>query len=405
MGRFVLSQGCFKGKRILVGVTGGIAAYKTLSFISLLRQAGCDVRVVLTEAATRFVTREAIAAAGGVKVYQDVFSLEEGSVLHVALADWADEVIVMPATAHFLSKMAHGLSDDLLSLVYLSTQTKVSVVPAMESRMWLHPSTTQNVALLRKVGVRFLGPTEGRLASGGNGLGRMLEPQAVWQAMCGTKSLMGVKALVTLGPTREWLDPVRYLSNASSGQMGLSIVAALQNEGAEVLVIAGPVDLPLPEGSIRVETAREMYEAVKVHWAEAQLGFAVAAVSDYMPVEVAPHKIKKSSDAETMVLTLTKAPDILAYMGQTKGDRILIGFAAETTDVLRYGQEKRLKKKADLLVANVVGQPHLGFAAKESKAYFIHRDHTEELPVLSKVEVARRLIDEVIELRRGQHDC
>jgi phosphopantothenoylcysteine decarboxylase/phosphopantothenate--cysteine ligase len=384
------------GRRIVLVISGGIAAYKSLDLIRRLRERGAEIRCVLTAAAQQFVTPLAAAALSHQRAYTDLWSLtDESEMGHLRLAQEADLVIVAPASADLLAKMANGLADDLASTALLATDKPVLVAPAMNHRMWRHPATQANVALLESRGVRRIGPEAGELAEGESGQGRMSVPRAIVaaaEAALGGGRLAGRRALVTSGPTHEPIDPVRYISNHSSGKQGHAIAAALAHAGAETTLVAGPTQAPDPPGVriVRVTTAREMLAACEAAL-PVDVAVCVAAVADWR-VEPAPHKLKKTS-GKVPALRLVENADILATLSAA-GDRrprLVVGFAAETEDVVRRAAEKRVRKGCDWILANDVSPASGTFGGEANTIHLVHADGVEEWPRLSKREVAERL--------------
>lgn len=393
----------FHGRNIIVAVSGGIAAFKAVEVVSLLRKAGARVTVLMTEAATRFVTPLTFEAMSGNPVRVDLWSAaREFPVEHVTIARQADLVLVVPATANILAKLANGLADDYVSVAILATQAPVLLVPAMEEQMWLNPVTQRNVTRLKEVGHRFLDPVSGLLASGHTGMGRMAEPPEVVAAARqllegrlrgAPQDLADRRILVSAGPTQEPIDPVRFLSNPSTGKMGYAVAQAAQERGARVTLVSGPTHLPSPIGveTVRVRTAAEMREAVVARFEESDTCIMVAAVADFKPVQVAESKIKKNRANRTLELEPT--PDILAELGRNKGGRLLVGFAAETDSPEEHAREKIRQKNLDLIVLNDIRQPGAGFAADTNLVKLIFADgRVEELPLLPKLEVAHGIL-------------
>lgn len=359
------------GQRILLGVSGGIAAYKAAALVRALKKAGADVQVVMTDAARAFVTPLTFQALSGRPVRHALLDpAEESGLDHIGLARWAELVLVAPATADFLARIAAGLAGDLLSTLCLATTAPIAVAPAMNRQMWEAAATQTNVEVLRGRGVHVLGPAEGDQACGESGAGRMLEPEAIaaWVAdRLAPRPLAGRMVLVTAGPTREPLDPVRYLSNRSSGKMGYAIAAAAARAGARVVLVSGPVGLAAPKGTERVsvETAQEMLHAVQAHAGEADVFVAAAAVADYRPLEFSPQKVKRS--AAPLTLTLEPAPDVLGWVAGLSQRPFLVGFAAETQELEANARHKLGRKRLDLIAANRVGVPGTGFDADENE--------------------------------------
>ena len=347
--------------RILLGVTGGIAAYKSPDLVRRLRERGAEVQVVMTAGAARFITALTLQAVSGTPVRETLWDEgAEAAMGHIELARWAEAVLVAPATADFLARLAHGRADDLLSTLCLATTAPLYLAPAMNHQMWANPATAANVAVLRDRGAAILGPGEGDQACGETGPGRMLEPAAIAELMLSrvtaNRVLAGLKVVVSAGPTRERLDPVRFISNRSSGKMGYAVAQAARDAGASVVLVSGPVHIDPPAGVelVRVESAREMRDAVHRALAGADIYIGAAAVADYQAAKVAAQKIKKS--AEKLQLELVRAPDILESVAAQKGARpFVVGFAAETEDVEENARAKLADKRLDMIAANQVG--------------------------------------------------
>ncbi len=397
-------------RRILVAVTGGIAAYKSPELVRALRRSGHAVRCVTTREATGFVSPMVLQTLTGQPVRTDLFDpSQEGEIDHIALADWAELVIVAPATANTLAKLAHGLADDMVSAVILATRAPLLVAPAMNVNMWQHPATQQNLATLRERGVRVVGPEAGELACGWEGEGRMSEPEAIAAAAelaLGSRGLAGEVVLVTAGGTREAVDAVRFVGNRSSGKMGFAVAREAARRGAEVLLIAGPSVLATPAGvrRIDVESALEMREAVLAQLPDATIVVKAAAVADFRPTRPSQRKLKKEELAEgaTLTLELERTPDILAEICRQKGRRVVVGFAAESHDVVENARRKLARKGCDLLVANDISRDASGFDADDNTVVFVWPGgEIEELPRLPKSEVASQLLDRVEKLRGG----
>ena len=390
-----------EGRRILLGITGSIAAYKAAVLCRLLKCAGAEVRVVMTPLAKQFITPLTMATLSKNPILVEFFDPENGAWnSHVALGEWADCYLIAPATANTLAKMAAGVADNLLLTTYLSARCPVIVAPAMDLDMYAHEATQQNLRTLRSRGVEIIEPAEGELASGLRGKGRMSEPEQITAFVAELldekkKSLAGKRMIVTAGATIEAIDPVRFISNHSSGKMGYAIAGELAARGAEVTLITGRTALSTPRGVRRVDvlSAAEMYtEAVRAY-AEADGGVMCAAVADYTPAEVAQTKIRKH-DGE-MTLTLRRTQDIAAELGRQKGDRLLVGFALETDDEEAHAEEKLRRKNFDFIVLNSLRDAGAGFRGDTNKVTFIDRAGREELPLLSKREVARRIADKI----------
>lgn len=394
-------------KRILLAVTGGIAAYKAIDLTSKLTQAGYDVSVMLTDHAQEFVTPLAFQAIGRNPVYTSTF-IEQNpkEIQHVALGDWADAIVVAPATANTIAKLAHGIADDMVTSTLIATETPKFVAPAMNVHMYENNRTQQNMATLRSDGYYFLEPGEGYLACGYVAKGRMEEPlQIVERLNLFFKDMQqnqttkesrfeGVHALVTAGPTIEELDPVRYLSNRSSGKMGYALAESLEKRGAIVTLVSGPTNIAPPENvdTIQVTSAEEMFKVVKNRFETQDIIFKAAAVSDYAPVETLDHKLKKQDG--TLSVTFKRTPDILKYLGEHKTSQFLVGFAAETQNIETYAQQKLKHKNADVIIANNVGDRTIGFSSDDNDytMYFENGDETH-LGKAKKVILAERILD------------
>jgi phosphopantothenoylcysteine decarboxylase/phosphopantothenate--cysteine ligase len=392
-------MGTLVNKRILLGVTGGIAAYKSADLVRRLREAGAEVRCVMTQAAQEFITPLTLQAVSGNAVHLHLLDTEaEHAMGHIELARWADAVLVAPASANFIAKLVQGRADDLLSTACLATQSPVALAPAMNQQMWLNAATQDNVAALQRRGLRIFGPAEGSQACGEIGPGRMLEPAEIARLtaeLFGTGALDGLTVVVTAGPTWEAIDPVRGLTNRSSGKMGYAIAAAAAEAGARVVLVSGPTTLPNPERvrTVRVSSALEMHDAVHEHVRGAQVFIGAAAVADYRPLAVSEAKIKK--DAEHMTLELVRNPDILASVAALKPPPFTVGFAAETEDVERHARAKLERKNVDLVAGNLVGVAGRGFEADENGLLLVDRDGVNELPVQGKDKLARALVNEI----------
>ena len=394
----------FSGRKILVGVTGGIAAYKVAEVVSRLRKLHAEVHVAMTKSATEFITPLTLRSLSANPVYVDLFDEPKvWNIEHIALAEHVDAVLIAPATANILAKMAIGLADDFLSTVLLATHAPIFVAPAMNQSMYLHPATQDNLARLQNRGIRIIGPATGFQACGTDGVGRMSEAVEIVESLAkffsGSELLKGKKVLVTAGGTQEPLDPVRYLGNRSSGRMGYAIAQALQEAGAETILVSAPTDLAPPPGvtCISVNTALEMYEAVLARFSEVDVVVKAAAVADYRPAVQADQKIKK--DGTGCTLELVPNPDILAELGRKKTSQILIGFAAETENLMANAQDKMIRKNVNLLVANDVTKPGAGFGSLTNIVSFLFPDGRRiDFPQMSKLEVARNLVNEIVSL-------
>lgn len=399
--------------RIALGVTGGVAAYKAAELVRHLQQEGFDVQVVMTRAAQEFVAPLTFAALTGQKVITDLFGGRAGepanvesAIEHIAVAQRIDLLLVAPATADILAKMARGVADDFLTTLYLATTAPVVVAPAMNVNMWEHAATQENVKLLRERGVRVVEPDEGYLACGMTGAGRLASLEAivagVRKALGAVRDLEGETLLVTAGPTREAIDPVRYLTNRSSGKMGYAIAEAAARRGAQVILVSGPTALDTPAGVARVDvrTAEEMYRAVMEHLRQATVVIKAAAVADYRPA--VPRETKMKRGEGRILLELEPTPDILADVVRQKGERILVGFAAETDHVVEHAREKLAAKNVDLIVANDVTAEGAGFDHETNVVAMYARDGREAtLPRMPKWDVAQRVLDEVLRLREA----
>jgi phosphopantothenoylcysteine decarboxylase/phosphopantothenate--cysteine ligase len=393
-------------KRILLGITGGIAAYKAAELVRGLRQAGAEVRVVMTRAATAFITPMTLQALSGHPVRSELFDPQhEAAMGHIELARWADIILVAPASADFIARLATGMADDLLATLCLATTAPIAVAPAMNQQMWAAPATVENAGRLRQRGIRIFGPAEGEQACGEHGPGRMLEPSELLEQLAAgfaTSELEGVRVTVTAGPTREAIDPVRFLSNRSSGRMGFAIATAAAEAGARVRLVAGPVGLVTPPGveRINVETAAQMLDAVLADPGE--IFIACAAVADYRPVTAAQNKIKK--DSEHLELSLQRNPDILATVSALSEAPFTVGFAAETDNLEGHARAKLESKDLDMIAANWVGERALGggFDSDTNALALYWPGGEKELPNSSKQVLARRLIAVVAERFKQQ---
>jgi len=394
-------------RRVVLGITGGIAAYKSAEVCRGLIGAGADVHVIMTAAAERFMGAVTFEALSGNPVGTDLFRASEPGVIeHIRLADLADLILVAPATAGFLARLAHGLADDLLSAVMLASRAPVLVAPGMNVNMWNHAATQDNVEVLGNRGVCFVGPDEGDLACRTYGAGRMAEPPTILEAArtaVGPSDLAGRSVLVTAGATREPLDPVRYLSNRSTGKMGFSLARAAAGRGAQVTLVSGPHHLRPPPGvtCVDVQTAEEMAEAVLTRADAMDLVIKAAAVADWRPDQVADHKLKKQGAPDTQTLALRRTTDILAELGRRrKGPRpVLVGFAAETGDPVDEAQRKVRDKGCDLVVANDVSRPDAGFAADTNRVVLVRPDAPpEHLSLASKDAIAHQVLDVALTL-------
>jgi phosphopantothenoylcysteine decarboxylase/phosphopantothenate--cysteine ligase len=384
-------------RHILLGVTGGIAAYKAAELARLFVKAGAEVQVVMTASAMEFIGAMTFQAITGKETRSDLFdTTHEAAMGHIELARWADLVIVAPATANFIALMSQGRAGDLLSTLCLATTAPVAIAPAMNQQMWADPATQSNITALQEHGRLVWGPAAGEQACGDIGPGRMLEPTRIFDAACEMFSsgvLAGIRALVTAGPTHEAIDPVRFIGNRSSGKMGFAVAQALEEQGAEVILVAGPSSLPTPPGVSRVdvESALDMHAAVMRRVGNCDLFVATAAVADYRPETVANSKIKKT--AESLDIHLVKNPDILVDVASLENGPYTVGFAAETADLARYADEKRRKKGIDMIAANEVGGTHGGFNHDENALLVLWEGGQQELPMTGKLRLARQLVE------------
>lgn len=400
-----------EGKKIVLGVTGGIAAYKAVELVSRLRKKGVEVRVVMTEHAQKFVTALTFKEISGNKVATTMWdSNPEYNVEHIALANWADAFIVAPATANILAKMANGIADDLLSTTLLAAQAPIVVCPAMNTGMYLNPITQENIVKLEEHGITVMPPASGLLACGTSGPGRLPEPVDIvnfmenFFAKC-EGDLRGLKVLVTAAGTREPIDPVRFVGNRSSGKMGYAVADQAAKRGAKVLLVTGPSALQPPANvkTVKVETTREMLDAVLAAYPDVDIVIKAAAVADYRPHDVADQKIKKKND-DAMVVVMDKNPDILKTLGQNKTHQVLIGFAAETQNLIANATEKVNKKNLDMIVANDVSAAGAGFNSDTNIVKFLYADgRLESLDIMPKTEVANRILNEALAMHLQKH--
>jgi phosphopantothenoylcysteine decarboxylase/phosphopantothenate--cysteine ligase len=399
---------------VVLGVGGGIAAYKSAELARSLMERGMRVQVVMTEAARQFITPLTFASLTGNKVITDVFASGNSAetlssaVEHIAVAQDNEILVIAPATADLMARLAHGLAGDFLTTMYLAFTGRVVLAPAMNNNMWAHPATQDNLALLRKRGHIVVEPEEGLLACGTTGPGRLAEPERIAEIVAGldfrSRDLEGETVLITAGPTQEPLDPVRFISNRSSGKMGYALAEAAAQRGAQVILVSGPVQLAEPRGVrvVRVRTAAEMHDAVMAHLSEAGIIVKAAAVADYHLAQVPRHKIKKT--AMRMSLDFDPTPDILAELGSKKGDRLLIGFAAETENLVESARRKLASKNCDMVVANLVNQDGTGFETDENEVVLVlSTGETIPLSRAPKREIAERIFDQVLKLRLAMH--
>lgn len=384
-------------KHILLGVTGGIAAFKSADLARRLRERGAQVRVVMTTNAEQFITALTMQAVSGQPVHHSLLDPEaEAGMGHIELARWADIVLVAPATANFIARLMQGNADDLLTTLCLATEAPLALAPAMNQQMWQDPATQENVKVLKSRGINILGPAVGDQACGETGPGRMLEPLDLVEAVSGlfkSGALEGSKIIVTAGPTWEAIDPVRGITNHSSGKMGYAVAEAAAEAGAQVILVSGPTALDAPEHVQRISvcSAQDMHDAVMSAVSDANIFIAVAAVADYRPAVAAEEKIKKHSD--TLSIELVKNPDILSAVAERE-NIYTVGFAAETSDIEKHGREKLVKKGVDLIAANKVGGGE-GFATDDNALLLIDRNKIQSLPFMSKAQLARILVQEI----------
>lgn len=392
-------------KKILLGITGGIAAYKAAELTRLLVKAGAQVQIVMTAGAQEFITPLTMQALSGNVVHTELLDpAAEAGMGHIELAKWADLVLIAPASADCIARLAAGMGNDLLSTICLATTAPLAIAPAMNQAMWSNAITQANIARLQKYLAHRLyiwGPASGEQACGDIGFGRMLEPAQIFAEVKQLQqpgTLSGKTVLITAGPTREAIDPVRFISNHSSGKMGFAIAQAAQQAGAEVILVAGPVKLPTPQGVKRIDvgSAEEML-ATCLQYQQADIFVATAAVADFRCTDVAPQKMKKSPDSNELCLTLVKNPDILATLAGLEQPPFCVGFAAETQNVAEYAQDKLQRKKLAMIIANDVSNQAIGFNSDNNAATAFWRDGQQELPLMSKQQMAHQLIELISE--------
>jgi phosphopantothenoylcysteine decarboxylase/phosphopantothenate--cysteine ligase len=385
-----------KGRHVLLGVTGSIAAYKSPDIVRRLREQGAEVRVVLTASAEKLVSPTVFQAVSGEPVRGDIWDEHaEAAMGHIELAKWADLVLIAPATANVIAQLAAGSAENLLTTICLATEATLVIAPAMNQAMWNDAATQANCDVLRKRGVQFLGPDVGSQACGDTGPGRMSEPADIVSRLSRggrTGPLEGLHIMVTAGPTREAIDPVRFVSNRSSGKMGFAVARAAADAGAEVTLIAGPVNLPTPPGIVRidVENTQQMFDEAMQRMAGMDIYVGAAAISDYRPKTAVAQKIKKSAD--TFLLEMVKSPDLLATVAALDDGPFTVGFAAETENLEQYATDKLNRKKLNMIIANLVGE-NLCFDADENEVVVLWQDGRKALPKLAKTELARQLVD------------
>lgn len=411
------NTGSLAGQKLLLCVGGGIAAYKALELVRRLRDAGATVQVAMTEGAQQFVTPLSFQALSGLPVRTSLWdSAAEQSMGHIELARWADRIVIAPATADLIARLAGGHADDLVSTLCLASAAPLTICPAMNHHMWLHPATQANIALLRQRGAQVIGPEDGPLAEGESGPGRLAQVPVIVAALAqagvataqapaagAAQALAGVRVLISAGPTYEDLDPVRYIGNRSSGKMGFALAAAAAARGAQVVLVAGPVQLATPAGveRINVRSAAQMRQAV-LDALPADIYIGAAAVSDYTPKVVSEQKLKKTAQTTGMTLELVRTPDILAEVaGQTGALKLVVGFAAETHEVEKYARGKLVAKHLDLVVANRVGLSGTGFESDDNAATAYWGDGEREFASMSKQQLAGQLLDLIVQRLRA----
>lgn len=398
-----------RGKHIIVAVSAGIAAYKAIEVVSRLRKKGAEVKVVMTQNATHIASPLTFGEISGHPVALDMFEqVHQWDVEHIALATWADAYVVVPATANVIGKIYAGIADDMLTTTIMATTAPKYLCPAMNTEMYNNLITQRNLEGLRSLGYHIMDPAEGWLACGITGVGRLPEPEAIvdWleAKMCSTNELEGITILVTAGGTQESIDPVRYIGNRSSGKMGYAIAEQAARMGAKVILVSAPTSLPIPNGVdfISVDSAVSMQEAVEARYNDVNVVIMAAAVSDFRVLHKAEQKIKKM---ESMTIELVKNPDILQGLGSKKNHQILVGFAAETEHVIKYGQDKVARKNLDMLVANDVSKSNAGFNVDTNEGYFLYPDkEPKEMPNMKKSDLARHILRKVIDLVANKAD-
>lgn len=398
-------------KRIVVGVSGGIAAYKACDLVSKLSKKDYEVKVILTKHAEKFVSKLTFEALCHNYVETDLFDeSNEDPIAHITLAKWADLMIIVPATANIIAKVTHGISDDLLSTTFLACNKHKMICPAMNTQMYENPITQKNIQACKDLGYQILDPVVGHLACNDTGRGKMIEPADIVETIDNyfntSNKLSGKTVLISAGPTQEAMDPVRFISNHSSGKQGYAIAKAAKAMGANVILVSGPVQLEKIEGiqTIDVTSALDMFEAIKQNADKADYIIMAAAVSDYRPENIAEHKIKKSDD--TIEMTFVKNPDILAYLGQCKTKKqIICGFAMETQDLDKNAKEKLEKKNCDMLIANNLFVSGAGFQTDTNIVSLLTKDSIEHLPKLSKEELGQKILETMMKIEEGKTKC
>jgi phosphopantothenoylcysteine decarboxylase/phosphopantothenate--cysteine ligase len=402
--------GLLTGINVLLGVTGGIGAYKAAQLLRDFQREGAQVSVVMTESATRFISPLTMETLSGYPVGLDMFSLtEERTIGHIDRASWADVFVVAPATGNYLGKAAGGIADDLLTTIALALTCQVILAPAMNSRMWAHPAVKQNLKILVERGAIVVPPGEGKLACGEEGPGRLAEPERIVEGVVASlrgRDLSGIRVLITAGPTREAMDPVRFISNRSSGRMGYALAAAAVRRGAQVMIISGPVEIPAPATAKikKVTTASEMLSGIEKALPETDWLIMAAAVADFAPSKARKDKIKKGTKQE-LTLELLRNPDILEAVRPLKGDRLFVGFAAETRNLVENARKKVKGKDLDLIVANDVSGEETGFESDENSGVILDQgDLAEEIPWMSKIQMADIILDAALRSWKAKSD-
>jgi len=404
-------------KRILLGITGGIGAYKSAELVRLLREMDFEVKVIMTSAAKQFIAPLTLQALSGFPVYDSLWtSSADNGMPHIELAKWAELILIAPATADCIARLAHGLADDLLTTVCLASKATLTVAPAMNQAMWHHSATQTNVRLLKERGVILLGPESGLQACGDQGIGRMQEPEIIIKSLQhifkpSSLSLNNLSIMITAGPTHEAIDPVRYISNHSSGKMGYALAQAAQEAGANVILISGPTQLSCPNGvkRINVTSAEDMRAAVMNDINSIDIFIGAAAVGDYRTEATQINKIKKTGKENTLILKLIENPDILAQVADLnsndsiKKNIFVVGFCAETENVLEYAQQKKLQKKLDMIVANPINKGNSGFYSDDNQGWIISDEKLVELPLMSKQSMAKNILEMIALLIQIKH--
>ncbi len=390
--------GPLKGKRILVGVSGGIAIYKMLSLLSTLNKEGAETEVIMTEGAKEFVTPLTFQTMSKHRVHSSLFSEEDGWIPHIDITRRSDVFLIAPATANVIAKLANGIADDLLTAAALASTCPILISPAMNVVMYKNEATQKNIEILRKRGVQIIEPETGLLACNEVGDGRLPEPEELLEVLNDfftEKDLEGKKILVTAGATKERLDPVRFLTNDSSGRQGIALALSAKRRGAEVTLIHGHVDIAVPKGikSVKIESTEELLDSVEKYFKDADALIMAAAPSDYRPENSENNKIKKDGSKSDLILTLKENPDIIKTVAKNKGNRKVIGFAAETENLLEYGNKKLIEKNLDYIVCNDVSKSGAGFNGNTNIVVILGKDYKQEYPKMTKMDVADRILD------------